>query len=55
MGPTNPETSSKIDIEDDGDYTVTFSMTLPGSNDTDPNPPYDPPTDHTWTTSPAGQ
>lgn len=25
----NPETGSEIDIEADGDYTVTFSMTLP--------------------------
>jgi hypothetical protein len=29
MGQTNPETGSDIDIEDDGDFTVTFSMTLP--------------------------
>jgi hypothetical protein len=29
MGQTNPETGSEIEIEDDGDFTVTFSMTLP--------------------------
>lgn len=29
MAYTNPETGSEIDIEDDGDYTVTFTMTLP--------------------------
>jgi hypothetical protein len=29
MGQTNPETGSDIEIEDDGDFTVTFSMTLP--------------------------
>ena len=29
MGQTNPDTGSQVDIEDDGDYTVTFSMTLP--------------------------
>jgi hypothetical protein len=27
--PTNPETGSDIEVEDDGDYTVTFEMTLP--------------------------
>ena len=26
---TNPNTGSEIEYEDDGDYTVTFSMTLP--------------------------
>jgi hypothetical protein len=26
---TNPETGSDIEYEDDGDYTVTFSMALP--------------------------
>lgn len=26
---TNPETGSEIEEEPDGDYTVTFSMTLP--------------------------
>lgn len=31
MGQTNPDTGSQVDIEDDGDYTVTFSMTLPPS------------------------
>lgn len=25
----NPQTGSEIEMEDDGDYTVTFSMTLP--------------------------
>ena len=25
----NPETGAEVDIEPDGDYTVTFSMTLP--------------------------
>lgn len=25
----NPNTGSEIEIEDDGDYTVTFSMQLP--------------------------
>lgn len=29
MSLINPETGSEIDIEPDGDYTVTFSMTLP--------------------------
>ena len=29
MALINPETGSEIDIEADGDYTVTFSMTLP--------------------------
>jgi len=29
MGLINPETGSEIDIEADGDFTVTFSMTLP--------------------------
>jgi hypothetical protein len=29
MAHTNPDTGSQVDIEDDGDYTVTFSMTLP--------------------------
>lgn len=27
--PTNPDTGSQIEHEDDGDYTVTFSMSLP--------------------------
>jgi hypothetical protein len=26
---TNPETGSDIEYEDNGDYTVTFSMSLP--------------------------
>lgn len=26
---TNPETGSEIEVEADGDFTVTFSMTLP--------------------------
>lgn len=25
----NPDTGSEVVVEDDGDYTVTFSMTLP--------------------------
>ena len=25
----NPQTGSEVEMEDDGDYTVTFSMTLP--------------------------
>lgn len=25
----NPNTGSEVEMEDDGDYTVTFSMTLP--------------------------
>jgi len=29
MGQTNPQTGSDVEIEDDGDYTVTFSMALP--------------------------
>ena len=29
MGWTNPQTGSEVETEDDGDYTVTFSMTLP--------------------------
>ncbi len=29
MGWTNPDAGSDIEIEDDGDYTITFSMTLP--------------------------
>lgn len=29
MGWINPQTGSDIEVEDDGDYTVTFSMTLP--------------------------
>jgi hypothetical protein len=29
MGLINPETDSQVEVEDDGDYTVTFSMTLP--------------------------
>lgn len=26
---TNPETGSEIETEDNGDYTITFSMALP--------------------------
>jgi hypothetical protein len=26
---TNPETGSDVEVEPDGDFTVTFSMTLP--------------------------
>lgn len=33
MGLINPETGSEIEIEDDGDFTVTFSLTLPQSSD----------------------
>lgn len=35
----NPETGSEVEIENDGDYTVTFSMTLPPQqgDDTDEN------------------
>jgi len=29
MGQTNPETGSDIEVEDNGDFTVTFSMGLP--------------------------
>lgn len=29
MAETNPETGSEIEMEDDGDFTVTFSMSLP--------------------------
>lgn len=29
MGLINPETGSEVDVEADGDFTVTFSMTLP--------------------------
>jgi len=35
MGQTNPQTGSDIEIEDDGDFTVTFSMTLPPQQPTD--------------------
>lgn len=31
----NPETGSEIDVEADGDFTVTFSMTLPQPPTTD--------------------
>jgi hypothetical protein len=31
--PTNPQTGSEIEVEDDGDYTVTFEMTLPPQSD----------------------
>jgi hypothetical protein len=27
--PTNPETGSQVEIEDDGDFTVTFPMRMP--------------------------
>lgn len=27
--PTNPETGSEIDIEPDGDFTITFPMRMP--------------------------
>jgi hypothetical protein len=29
MGEINPETGSEVEIEADGDFTVTFSMVLP--------------------------
>jgi hypothetical protein len=29
MGWTNPDTGSEVELEDNGDFTVTFSMTLP--------------------------
>lgn len=29
MGWINPQTGSEVEIEDDGDFTVTFSTTLP--------------------------
>lgn len=32
---TNPDTGSEIDIEDDGDFTVTFPMRLPTRNPAD--------------------
>lgn len=32
---TNPQTGSEIDIEDDGDFTVTFPMRLPTRNPAD--------------------
>lgn len=50
MAQTNPDTDSQVDIVVDGDYTVTFSMTLPTQlpADDEPSPPYDPPAGHTW-------
>lgn len=34
----NPETGAEVDIEPDGDFTVTFPMTLPQpADDTDEN------------------
>lgn len=35
MGWTNPETGSDIEDDGDGDFTVTFSMTLPQKDDDD--------------------
>lgn len=35
MGLINPETGSEVEIEDDGDFTVTFSMTIPQQPDED--------------------
>lgn len=29
MAYTNPETGSEVEVEDNGDFTVTFSMSLP--------------------------
>jgi hypothetical protein len=39
MPLTSPDTGSEIEFEDDGDYTVTFSMLLPQqpADDTDQN------------------
>jgi hypothetical protein len=37
MSYTNPETGSQVDIEDDGDFTVTFSMSLPPTFESDGN------------------
>ncbi len=34
MAETNPETGSEIEMEDDGDFTVTFSMALPDNDKT---------------------
>ena len=31
----NPQSGSEVEMEDDGDYTVTFSMTLPQPTDDD--------------------
>lgn len=33
--PTNPETGSDVEYEDDGDYTITFSMALPAPTSSD--------------------
>lgn len=36
MGQTAPETGSEVEVEEDGDFTVTFSMQLPElTDDTD--------------------
>jgi hypothetical protein len=35
MAETNPETGSEIEMEDDGDFTVTFSMALPDNDNTE--------------------
>jgi hypothetical protein len=37
MALINPETGSEIEVEEDGDFTVTFSMALPPqpADDTD--------------------
>lgn len=32
---TNPETGGDIEIEDDGDFTITFPMRLPEPTDND--------------------
>lgn len=37
MGQTNPDTGSDIEVEENGDFTVTFSMAGP----TPPPPPAD--------------
>lgn len=36
--PQNPDTGSRIEYEDDGDFTVTFSMTLPPQPTTNDTP-----------------
>lgn len=35
MAEMNPETGSEIEMEDDGDFTVTFSMALPADDTTE--------------------
>jgi hypothetical protein len=33
--PTNPDTGSEIEYEEDGDFTITIPMRLPSTPDTD--------------------